>query len=581
MSDDDFVKKGRPISTRATQMTQTEIFSGRSSHKRCNDLNPVNTLASYRSTFGHLDTKRVPLDTTFNHSGGRLPIRVQMSNEMSLEPVPVRTPSKRVMDSKKALEISDDDGEVEEAFDQFKVDIFIESSSRCDVVCCFPRSSDERIMKLQVGTKHAFIPGTSLNACLYHSSHRGTYVEMDLQHFSFELQELLTLPPQAGSVQVRLTFDKNISEQSWEILLARLLTFYPSIVEEEKPNPFKAKRRISQVVATRGRPPMSAAAKEFNLIDRRRSSSRILRLTPRVRSEEDDDDGGLEIVEGPMASIRFLFNYPDAEDAQSICLTSAERDRLKPGVFLNDTLIDFDIMRTLSRLESHCLSRIHTFNCFFYKRLTSKRGVDRFTRNLDIFSKDLVFVPINEALHWYLGVIVNPAHALLGSQPQDVESGPEICVSDDEDASVRQLSYVVMLDSLGHPRSAAIESLKRFMIEEAATKHGVQLDKALLRGRNLKVPRQPNLTDCGLFLLESVERALRDIDVTLTHFVDPECNLTNWFAPEAASRRRAMLLEEMDRLSIEYRERHPQEFEEQVHSASSDVEMFIPDRNVS
>lgn len=615
MSDDDYVlfkKQATPItSTRALnamKKDEASFISGASrpmGRKRTNDYDPLNTLHSG------------PMDTTFDHPRIRFareasfmepvalkktanpviqaPIRVSTREDDTVRLLPaykmdnIGTPL-RVMDSTpttkrtisptstlektETLEISDDDDDDHGAFDEFSVDVTIENLTRFGITVGFPRSQDERLIRLRLGRRQAIISGNSVNGCIYHGSLGRNYVDMDLKHFDSDLLDLLSLQHDVKCGLMRLSFAKDFPEQSWATMLDRLQIFCPNTNLEDGFKTYRPKRRISQSPSV-GRPPMSDASKIY--ASTRKPSARLLNSTPRIKSKEDgDDDGGLEIMEMPNKQIRFLFNYPEGEDASSICLTSAERDRLKPGVFLNDTLIDFDIMRTISKLEPTSLSRIHTFNCFFYKRLISKKPVDRFTRNLDIFSKDLVFVPINEALHWYLGVIVNPAFALQASRPQDVESGPEICVSDDDEPP--KYSHVVILDSLGHTRSAAIDALKRFMIEEAAAKHGVQLEKGLLRGRNLKVPRQPNLTDCGLFLLEMVERALRDIDVILDHFVDSDSNLSSWFAPEAASRRRATLLEEMDRLAAEFRERHPQEFEEPAPIDSSDIEIIIPNR---
>ena len=38
--------------------------------------------------------------------------------------------------------------------------------------------------------------------------------------------------------------------------------------------------------------------------------------------------------------------------------------------------------------------------------------MQRWTKRINIFEKDLVFIPINEDLHWSLAVIVNPGAEL-------------------------------------------------------------------------------------------------------------------------------------------------------------------------
>lgn len=53
----------------------------------------------------------------------------------------------------------------------------------------------------------------------------------------------------------------------------------------------------------------------------------------------------------------------------------------------------------------------HIFHYFLIDNSPAERRhsqVKKWTRNVDIFEKDFVFVPINEASHWYLAVICYP-----------------------------------------------------------------------------------------------------------------------------------------------------------------------------
>ena len=81
------------------------------------------------------------------------------------------------------------------------------------------------------------------------------------------------------------------------------------------------------------------------------------------------------------------------------------------------------------------------FNTYFFDHLTSdpvtgkfgggssQKGwnyekVKKWTKNVDIFAKEFIIVPINENMHWYLAVIINPG-ALLNEEKvevNDVES---------------------------------------------------------------------------------------------------------------------------------------------------------------
>jgi len=63
-------------------------------------------------------------------------------------------------------------------------------------------------------------------------------------------------------------------------------------------------------------------------------------------------------------------------------------------------------------------SNVHIFSTFFMDRLRDMgldeaekwtKGQKDSKNKIDIFTKDLVFLPINESEHWSLCVVVNPS----------------------------------------------------------------------------------------------------------------------------------------------------------------------------
>ena len=134
--------------------------------------------------------------------------------------------------------------------------------------------------------------------------------------------------------------------------------------------------------------------------------------------------------------------YPSASSKDAVTLTNADLDRLTTQEFLNDSLVDYELKRIQERLEKDdpaMLARCHFFNSFFYKRLLESLGkrvhdpskvrenferVERWTKNIDLFSKDFIFVPINEALHWSLAIICKPGAYLPEELRQTVSSAP-------------------------------------------------------------------------------------------------------------------------------------------------------------
>ncbi|RMZ83988.1 hypothetical protein DV737_g1262, partial [Chaetothyriales sp. CBS 132003] len=93
--------------------------------------------------------------------------------------------------------------------------------------------------------------------------------------------------------------------------------------------------------------------------------------------------------------------------------------RLDEDQFLNDSLISFFIRYLQHQLElsnPDLLKKMHFFNTYFFDTLTKNSkgrkdvnhaGVARWTKNIDIFSRDFVVVPVNDNLHWYLAIICN------------------------------------------------------------------------------------------------------------------------------------------------------------------------------
>lgn len=117
--------------------------------------------------------------------------------------------------------------------------------------------------------------------------------------------------------------------------------------------------------------------------------------------------------------MQFL-SYPH-DDPDAVTLTLGDIERLNDGQFLNDSLIDFWCRFIAERLKERARphrSRLHIFSSFFFAKL-AQQGLsqdDRLadalkwtqTQRVDIFSKDFVFIPICEKLHWTLAAICFP-----------------------------------------------------------------------------------------------------------------------------------------------------------------------------
>ncbi|XP_062857945.1 sentrin-specific protease 6 isoform X2 [Trichomycterus rosablanca] len=141
--------------------------------------------------------------------------------------------------------------------------------------------------------------------------------------------------------------------------------------------------------------------------------------------EEEEDMSALQpTFTGPIIK---LIVYPPPPAKGGISVTNEDLHCLNDGEFLNDVIIDFYLKYLfMEKLKKEDAQKSHVFSSFFYKRLNQRERrnapdtsnlpipkrkhnrVKTWTRHVDLFQKDFIFVPINESAHWYLAVICFP-----------------------------------------------------------------------------------------------------------------------------------------------------------------------------
>lgn len=169
------------------------------------------------------------------------------------------------------------------------------------------------------------------------------------------------------------------------------------------------------------------------------------RQKPNSFFESDDEDmADLQpTFSGPIVK---LMVYPPPPAKGGILVTNEDLHCLNDGEFLNDVIIDFYLKYlVLEKLKKEEAQRIHIFSSFFYKRLNQRERrnapdttnlpihkrkhnrVKTWTRHVDLFQKDFIFVPINESAHWYLAVICFPGLEGLVLEPNPLfqEQSPD------------------------------------------------------------------------------------------------------------------------------------------------------------
>uniref|UniRef100_A0A8C4W3L2 SUMO specific peptidase 6 n=1 Tax=Gopherus evgoodei TaxID=1825980 RepID=A0A8C4W3L2_9SAUR len=167
----------------------------------------------------------------------------------------------------------------------------------------------------------------------------------------------------------------------------------------------------------------SASSLKENKIKNVVSESKIqLRNAPSFQFFDDDEIGEPHTVF--IGPIEKLIVYPPPPAKGGISVTNEDLHCLNEGEFLNDVIIDFYLKYlVLEKLKKEDADRIHVFSSFFYKRLNQRERrnlhetanlsvqqkrhgrVKTWTRHVDVFEKDFIFVPLNEAAHWFLAVI--------------------------------------------------------------------------------------------------------------------------------------------------------------------------------
>jgi len=252
------------------------------------------------------------------------------------------------------------------------------------------------------------------------------------------------------------------------------------------------------------------------------------------------------------------------DGAASVTITRKDFCCLQDEQFLNDVIIDFYLKFLQCGVFAKDVimqERTHIFSNYFYNRLTQKhqqkklssnnapqlsaaeRGynnVKKWTKNTNIFDKDFVIVPINDNDHWYVVVICFPG--LITSK---VEGG-----------KVKRPIMLIM-DSLEDGiKERVVKALRSYLScewREKMVKTGREKDQRDFKEEDMpsvcpEIPQQPNLTDCGLYVLEYIEAFFRS---PIEDFSVPLASLKNWFTSDHAQGKRATIAGLIKRLATQ------------------------------
>ncbi|XP_011016932.1 PREDICTED: probable ubiquitin-like-specific protease 2B isoform X2 [Populus euphratica] len=264
-------------------------------------------------------------------------------------------------------------------------------------------------------------------------------------------------------------------------------------------------------------------------------------------------DGGEDLLQQRRYFPNFDVEFEDViypkGDSDAVSISKRDVDLLQPETFINDTIIDFYIKYLKNQIPPEEKHRYHFFNSFFFRKLADldkdpssvKDGraaflrVHKWTRKVDIFGKDYIFIPVNFNLHWSLLVICHP--------------GEVACVKDEDTAKSVIVPCILHLDSIKGTHAGLKNLVQSYLWEEwkvrqKDTSEDMSSKFLNLRFVPLELPQQENSFDCGLFLLHYLELFLVEAPVNFNPFRINEFNKFlngDWFPPAEASLKRTLI----------------------------------------
>ena len=178
--------------------------------------------------------------------------------------------------------------------------------------------------------------------------------------------------------------------------------------------------------------------------------------------------------------------------AQNINITKHDLYGLTGQNWLNDKVIEFYLQMVAARSQSQeyrelKMPRIHCMSTYFFLNLIM-RGYDaleRWTKDVDIFSYDILLVPIHMDMHWCIAII-------------DFRS-----------------PGVFYYDSMGGHNMPALSAILSYLREEHINKKGTELDlRHFAKEIVSDCPQQQNGSDCGVFACKVAEYLSRETSLS-------------------------------------------------------------------
>lgn len=209
----------------------------------------------------------------------------------------------------------------------------------------------------------------------------------------------------------------------------------------------------------------------------------------------DSEDEFPEITEEMEKEIKNVFRNGNQDEVLSeafrLTITRKDIQTLNHLNWLNDEIINFYMNMLMERSKEKGFPSVHAFNTFFFTKLKAAgyQAVKRWTKKVDVFSVDILLVPIHLGVHWCLAVV---------------------------DFRKKSITYY---DSMGGVNNEACRILLQYLKQESVDKKRKELDTngwQLFSKKSQEIPQQMNGSDCGMFACKYADCITKDRPINFT-----------------------------------------------------------------
>nr|XP_046913832.1 sentrin-specific protease 6-like [Dermatophagoides farinae] len=271
-----------------------------------------------------------------------------------------------------------------------------------------------------------------------------------------------------------------------------------------------------------------------------------------------------------------ILKYPNDEDFKPIILYGNDLKCLRDGQYLNDNIMNFYLKyyQINGQIPQEIVDKIHIFDALFathlltvnnkrqYKYMENSKTfvnntndilensyhkkLKKWTKDIDIFSKDFLLIPLVIKGHWFL-IILCYIGNVIGNANNSANTASSVMriTRQQNDVATKRPTFIVM-DSIDCKikRNEIFSYLLGFLRLELKEKRSLEfssIEWSNFRSISANVPQQQNTYDCGLFVLEYIERFLKAPEDIYNKLLQDKSSLHDWFESETLHHKRAKI----------------------------------------